>query len=735
MALLNFAKTYDEVKSYINLTESNSGDYVKLIFTKDGHIITHGHDYTKDYNNGQRGLVPNYNTELGNYGILTKSGWSTLTTSFLPMGDEGAAIDKLWSSNKIVNYVQTYFSNAIKANDAMLFKGVLSSTETGDGVYEDVPSSEYHAGWTYRVKTAGQYAGGQTCEEGDIVIAVIDATSTQTTIVPGHWQVIQTNIKGKKNASINNNLFFDFYTDSTITKEIEIYAPTESGSENQVLISKGDSTPEWIDQSRINAGLLGGVSKDNLLSTVTAVDGTISVTVGGNAKSTKASGNWNINAASADKLNNAFKVTGSGLKNATYDGSSEGEIFLLPATKTTLGGVKIGGGIQVDADGVISLTKNDLETILGKEIDSIASNVIVSTETQGLAPKIESATRMVGVDYYFLAYDPNNANKKEATWYTLPSNSLGNTWRPISINGTVLFNDENVSTNALNLVNGNLITITKDTNSNNVIISTSAEVNQNAFSTIKVGTTNLTAKSKTATVTFIGTNVTIEGNSVNNTINFSVADFAGATATTAGQKGLTPAPAVNDHLKFLRGDGKWATPTDTNTWRKIIVGSNNLGNEITTGDLTITGSNNISVTLTNNTLNIASTYTPHIYTSGTGISKTTANNTTTFILKTASDTELGGIKTGYSTDAANRKYAVQLDGDSKAFVEVPWTDTNIRDIKIGSRSIGSATLNIVPSSDVVISWDQNDSDFNDGEATISFGLSWYNINTKEYETA
>jgi hypothetical protein len=52
MALLNFAKTYDEVKSYINLTESNSGDYVKLIFTKDGHIITHGHDYTKDYNSG-----------------------------------------------------------------------------------------------------------------------------------------------------------------------------------------------------------------------------------------------------------------------------------------------------------------------------------------------------------------------------------------------------------------------------------------------------------------------------------------------------------------------------------------------------------------------------------------------------------------------------------------------------------------------------------------------------------
>jgi hypothetical protein len=91
--------------------------------------------------------------------------------------------------------------------------------------------------------------------------------------------------------------------------------------------------------------LLGGVSKDNLLSTVTAANGTVSVTVGGTTKSTTASGNWNINAASANKLNNAFKVTGSGLTNVTYDGSSEKEISLLPATKNSLGGVKIGDGI------------------------------------------------------------------------------------------------------------------------------------------------------------------------------------------------------------------------------------------------------------------------------------------------------------------------------------------------------------------------------------------------------
>jgi hypothetical protein len=36
---------------------------------------------------------------------------------------------------------------------------------------------------------------------------------------------------------------------------------------------------------------------------------------------------------------------------------------------------------------------------------------------------------------------------------------------------------------------------------------------------------------------------------------------------------------------------------------------------------------------------------------------------------------LGCIKIGYTTSAANRKYAVELDSSNKAFVNVPWTDT------------------------------------------------------------
>lgn len=41
------------------------------------------------------------------------------------------------------------------------------------------------------------------------------------------------------------------------------------------------------------------------------------------------------------------------------------------------------------------------------------------------------------------------------------------------------------------------------------------------------------------------------------------ADMTGATSSAAGTHGLVPAPAAGSQAKFLRGDGTWATPSNT----------------------------------------------------------------------------------------------------------------------------------------------------------------------------
>ena len=63
---------------------------------------------------------------------------------------------------------------------------------------------------------------------------------------------------------------------------------------------------------------------------------------------------------------------------------------------------------------------------------------------------------------------------------------------------------------------------------------------------------------------------------------------------------------------------------------------------------------------------------------GIDLSRTTVTNTNNDVTVTntlATASERGGVKIGYTTDATNRNYAIQLDSE-KMYVNVPWTDAN-----------------------------------------------------------
>ena len=92
----------------------------------------------------------------------------------------GTTQDITDNSKKIATteFVHNVLTNKLgELSGALLYKGTIG---TG-GTITELPGS-YEAGWTYKVITAGTYAG-QKCEVGDMIIAVTDG-----------WTVVQNNI-------------------------------------------------------------------------------------------------------------------------------------------------------------------------------------------------------------------------------------------------------------------------------------------------------------------------------------------------------------------------------------------------------------------------------------------------------------------------------------------------------------------------------------------------------------
>lgn len=109
-------------------------------------------------------------------------GYDTTNKNF-KVGD-GATI---WSELPYTYVSQTQFNELLGSNNAMVFKGTLGTS----GTIETLPTT-YEVGWTYKVITAGTYAG-QVTEVGDLIIAVVKRTGSgnQNT----DWVVVQENLE------------------------------------------------------------------------------------------------------------------------------------------------------------------------------------------------------------------------------------------------------------------------------------------------------------------------------------------------------------------------------------------------------------------------------------------------------------------------------------------------------------------------------------------------------------
>lgn len=333
MALLNFANTYAEISGNLSLPESTSGDFVKLFFSKDGHIISHGKDFTPTFTPNMRGLVPISSgkaTEI----FRGNATWAEITTADLPIASSisdaitnGTASTTILNTQQIVEYV----GNAFAANDAMRYKGTITysngsyTTHTVAGVEVQGFPTKCEVGDTYRVTSQGTYAG-QTCSAGDLLICIQDGTGSGLNTAV-YWTAVEANINGQVKHTVNGT---SIYVYSNSTNTFTIYAPTTGGTQGQVLLSKGSAAPTWAAQSTLVVG-------------------------------------------EAKKVSNALSL-GAGLTfgtaGVTYNGSAARTISLVAATTTTIGGVIVDKDstnktISVTSAGSIYLTKQNVINALG----------------------------------------------------------------------------------------------------------------------------------------------------------------------------------------------------------------------------------------------------------------------------------------------------------------------------------------------------------------------------------
>lgn len=230
----------------------------------------------------------------------------------------------------------------------------------------------------------------------------------------------------------------------------------------------------------------------------------------------------------------------------------------IPAATVT--GVKSG-------DKVLALANKELSTTLGLTYDSATKKI-----------------NLTGIGSAVIA-------SVDATDFIKDGMVEGVSFNPDTKMLTITFNTESgkedIEVNLSDLVDtytaGTGITITGN----------SIAVNTNTIATVaSVNEVKATANTAVQTVSASGTaplTLSASNTGTDVTVSGSVAEMKAATASAAGSAGIVPAPAAGKQASFLRGDGTWAVPTNTNTTYTFANG--------TAGNFTVTPSGGTAQTV------------------------------------------------------------------------------------------------------------------------------------------
>ena len=342
-------------------------------------------------------------------------------------------------------YVDAQITSKIAASDAMVFKGTLGS----NGTITAVPTTGVVKGDTYKVITAGTWAGS-SCKVGDLLIALtsgsVEATTTNWAYVPSGDEVTT------------------FIKYSTTTQNL-----TTSAKTGEIILAEG--AIKQVDTS-ISAG-----SSSTKLPTSAAVASFVE----GKGYTTKAFKNVTVGSVTVEADSNADTLTLEAGDNVTIVADATNDKITISATDTKysaagtdLGLVKSGGNVTI-SNGVITVDDNShnhvisniegLQTALdGKAPTSHGIHVIYATTTPLVAGTgaVGTSDKVAREDHVHPLQTTVSGNAGSATKLENARNfsiTGGATASNVSFNGTgnVALNVTSLNAMTLNVASGDTL--------------------------------------------------------------------------------------------------------------------------------------------------------------------------------------------------------------------------------------------------------------------------------------
>lgn len=460
-------------------------------------------------------------------------------------------------------------------SDAMVYKGTIAggSTEAYGAL---TPAS--NKGWTYKVTTAGKIDGVKV-EIGDMLICNTDNTASATannySTIAENWDFIQGNqdgvVVGPSSATSGNVVLFDGSTGKLIKdggKTLGKSVPADAVfTDTKVTSAVNHYTPEADASSELSAAASGAPAawSIDVVKAVKLQRDAKGHVVGITVTSGKLPGNPNTDTKvtqNSNSENKEFPLLAKYTDNTTNETNTAkyaGGVTVNPSTK------------KITATGFIGELEGNAASASSAKAGSELESAI-----NAKADKVASAT-----NGNFAGLDANgnltDSGKKASDFATAAQGTKANSaiqgvrladassaLTPDSSKVVIIPNA--VAAGATGATNGLMSAVDKKKLNG---IAVGAEVNQNAFSNVKVGSTTVAADSKTDTLELVASGATkITPDATNDKITISSTD----QSVTAVGYHYTPATDSSAEKDASDGTAAQLPTSSTGSLVQVVTG-------------------------------------------------------------------------------------------------------------------------------------------------------------------